>query len=914
MKLLNRFYMRYLYAMVFMLVIIVNVLTASGQTPERRDKVLVLHSYHQGLLWTDDITRGINHVFKNEPNIELHFEYLDSKRNTDSSYFRALYNLYRVKHHTINYKVIIVSDNNALEFVKRYRQEFFEDIPIVFCAIDQFTNSLIAELDKVTGVTEEIDFKKTVELILQLHPSLDTLVIINDNITVSAIINRNYIKSFWPDLGTSVSYRFLENLSIPELSEELRKLPDNQVILLTNFSRDDKQQFISYQENIALIKEATSLPVYSGWDFYLGRGIVGGMLTSGFDQGRLAAEKALSIIRGANVDVLPIARSGYNHYAFDYNELIRHNIPLQLLPQEYALINEPPGFYEKNRGVLLISGGLILFFTLLIVRNEYRNRLKARRLVLMNRELDARVEEKTQALQQANESLTEQNDKIEEQNKELATHRHHLMELVSARTADLEQANRQLENARRRLLMMLDVSSDGVWEYNIAQGTFTMGEQTWVRLGYQAPDNVTSLAEVDDLIHPDDKDHVIANRQNYLQDPRRSYAVEFRMRAKQGSWHWLYSRGKVLDWDNSGKPHILVGTHIDITERKYAEAQLRQEQARLQASERRWRALYEQAQEEIMLLDLQGIIIDANPAACNWLKYEPQALLGQNLSSVHQDLSESSLRGEHLCKLSDLQPSRTFDSVQVCSDGTTFPVEVNINLVSYEGGEFILAIIRNLSRRQEVERQVLKAIIRTEEQERSRFARDMHDSIGPLLSSLKLYLSSMQKAATEERKVQVAQLAQQAIDESIATIRQISSNLSPQILEDYGLESALKAFLHRLESAKLLETTLQIEMPHKRVPQPVELALYRICTELINNTLKHAGATAVTLIITKSDGNLQVKYTDNGKGIGPTHSAAPKGMGFSNIESRLKSIAGTWYWKAPEEQGFEAVIQVPVNE
>lgn len=897
----------------FVIWLLLNSYLLQAQPPER-DKVLILHSYHQGLLWTDDITRGIETVFNQQPNMELHFEYLDSKRNTDSTYFKALYQLYRVKHHNIPYKVIIVSDNNALEFVKRHREEFFKDIPIVFCAIDQFTELLIADLDKITGVTEEIDFKKTAALILKLHPKLDTLVIINDNSTVSAIINRNYIKSFWPELGTSVRYRFIENLSIPELSVSLGNLPDNQVILLTNFSRDDKQQFISYQENIALIKEATSLPVYSGWDFYLGRGIVGGMLTSGFDQGRLAAEKALAIIRGTAVEEIPITREGYNRYGFDYQELMKHNIPMALLPAEYELINEPPGFIEKNKGILLVSGGLILFFTLLILRNEYRNRLKARRLLLMNRELDARVEEKTHALKQANSNLMMQNEYIEEQNKELDKHRHHLMDLVGERTADLEQANRHLENARRRLLMMLDVSSDGVWEYNIGQSTFTMGEQTWVRLGYNAPMHTTTLAEVDALIHPDDKERVEANRAAYLDNPGRTYAVEFRICAKTGSWHWLFSRGKVLDWDSTGKPHILVGTHIDITERKHAEDQLKQEQARLQASERRWRALYEQAQEEIMLLDLQGNITDANPAACTWLKYDHTELLGLNLAAVHQELSETTLRSEHLSKLTDLQPSRTFDSVQVCKDGASFPVEVNVNLVSYEGGPFILAIIRNLSRRREVERQVLTAIIRTEEQERSRFARDMHDSIGPLLSSLKLYLRSLEKARNQERKLHIADLAQQAIDEAIATIRHISTNLSPQLLEDYGLESALKAFLQRLASARLIDTQLQFHLPWKRLPQPLELALYRICTELLNNTLKHAEATAVVLTVTEKEAGVQLTYADNGKGISTGKIPGNmQGMGFSNIESRLKSIGGSWFWKAPAGQGFEATIQVPVN-
>lgn len=886
--------------------------TAFAQSTNSRDKILVIHSYHQGLLWTDDITKGIQEAFKDHNDIELHFEYLDSKRNTDSLYFSALYELYRVKLHNIPYKAIIVSDNNALAFVKKYRKEFFADIPLVFCAIDQFTPDLIKGLDNITGVTEEIDFRKTVELILRFHPQMDTLIVVNDNTTVSAIINGNYIKSFWQDLGTSVKYRFVENVSLSDLKRSLQKLDKGHVILLTNFSRDDKGQFISYQENIEQIKQATTLPVYSGWDFYLGRGIVGGMLTSGFEQGRLAAVKALKIISGTPVDSLPITREGYNHYAFDYEQLVRYNLPVELLPEGCIIINEPPGFYQKYKGILWISAALILFFTLLIIRNEYRNRQRAYRLMLVNKELDQRVAEKTQELQKTNAHLTEQKDKVAKQNKELDRHRNHLVDLVEAKTADLQKANFDLENARRRLLKMLDVSSDGVWEYNIANATFTMSEQTWQRLDYSEPNHITSLAEIDALIHPEDIKQVQENREAYLADPNRQYHVKFRIKNNKGKWHWLLSRGKALDISQDGKPEILVGTHIDVTERKRAEVQLKQEQMLLQASERKWRALYEQASQEILMLDLQGVITDVNPAACQWLGYSRSELLGANLSLCDRDMTEAQLQLTYLNKLTPENSSCTFDTFQQRKSGDSFPVEINVQLIDFDGGRFLLAFVRDMSRRQEVERQVLNAIIRTEENERSRFARDMHDSIGPLLSSLKLYLKSLEKAQSLERKKQVANLAQLALDEAITSIRQISTNLSPQILADYGFVSALRSFLQRLEAGNLVATSLDEDLGENRLPKTIELALYRISTELINNTLKHAHAKHIQITLSDKSDTFIMCYQDDGKGIsGDNGKISGLGMGFSNIESRLKSIEGSWFWKAPIDAGFQATIKVP---
>lgn len=874
----------------------------------QKKKVLVLHSYHQGLSWTDNITRGMQSVFRQEKDIEVHFEYLDSKRNIDSIYFEELYQLYQTKHHDIPFEAILVSDNNALYFVRDHRDEFFKDIPLVFCAIDQFSDSLIAGMDKITGVTEQIDFRRTAELILQLHPNIQEVVIINDGVTVSARINGQHIRDFWPALNTAIRYRFISNVTIPELLHQVSLLNDSSVILLTNFSLDSEGHYISYHENIEMIRSATAVPVYSGWEFYLGKGIVGGMLTSGYDQGRLGANLVLEIIRGSDPVSLPIIRQGYNHLMFDYNQMVRYGLKPEMVPPGSIIINQPPTFMQKWGIWLLVLGVFVVLLITLVLLNERRNRRKAKRLLALNRELDRRVDQKTAALRAANEMLEKQKEQIVLQNRELDTHRHRLIDLVRERTAKLEAANLLLEAGRRRLLMMLDVSSDGVWEYSLADGAFRMSDQIWERLGYQKDQVRETIGFVDALIHPDDIALVQSKREGYIKGAFGSYSIEFRIKDTHGDWVWLLSRGKILEWDGKGVPSLLVGTHNDITKRKQAEVRQRLDEERLRASENRWRSLYEQVRESIVIADHSGHIIEANAAALHSLRYDNLEISRLMIGDLDTQHNNEMLVQRYIKPLSHEKNLLFYESQIKRKDGTLFPADVAFNLIDFSDGQFILVAIRDISRRQEVERQVLNAIIKTEEKERSRFARDLHDSIGPLLSSLKLYLATLAKTASDARRTKVFALSEEAINEAISSIREISNNLSPQSLTDFGLISALRNFVNRLNVANVIKASFEAEGMEKRLCRQTELALYRIVTEMINNTIKHSGASSLELKIERKKWLLHLLYRDNGQGMPQEmlQEEGGSGMGMLNIQTRVRSIDGKIVFSSQEDWGFVA--------
>ena len=216
--------------------------------------------------------------------------------------------------------------------------------------------------------------------------------------------------------------------------------------------------------------------------------------------------------------------------------------------------------------------------------------------------------------------------------------------------------------------------------------------------------------------------------------------------------------------------------------------------------------------------------------------------------------------------------------------------------------------------RNEMDKKVLEAIIKTEETERKRVAKELHDGLGPLISHLKMSISALALPKDSEQTEMVRNM-KQVVNESLSAIREISNNLSPHVLESFGLLSALKAFAGKISESKVITIGIEGNIQGKRFSQNIEIALYRVLCELINNTLCHSGASSVFIRLVEADGYLFVSYRDNGKGLpAGTGLSGHSGMGFSNIESRLKAINGKIELNTSDFRGFSVSITCPLQD
>ncbi len=237
---------------------------------------------------------------------------------------------------------------------------------------------------------------------------------------------------------------------------------------------------------------------------------------------------------------------------------------------------------------------------------------------------------------------------------------------------------------------------------------------------------------------------------------------------------------------------------------------------------------------------------------------------------------------------------------------------------SFAAGVFLIQkIFKYLKKveqeKRDMEKNLLNAIIQAEETERKRFAKDLHDGLGPLLSTVKMSLSSLSRIEKDDQTKRILHNSDVVIDEAIKSIREISNNLSPHILNNFGLNKAMRNFINKINYSDSIKIKFSSNFEDDRFESNTEVVLYRVLCELINNTIKHAGASLITISLEKIQKKIICRYTDNGRGFDTSlsSSAYHSGMGYSNMVTRINSLNGSFNLTSEQEKGTKAVISVP---
>jgi signal transduction histidine kinase len=212
--------------------------------------------------------------------------------------------------------------------------------------------------------------------------------------------------------------------------------------------------------------------------------------------------------------------------------------------------------------------------------------------------------------------------------------------------------------------------------------------------------------------------------------------------------------------------------------------------------------------------------------------------------------------------------------------------------------------------RKQNERKVLSAILRTEEKERQHFSKELHDGLGPILSSVKMAIST----SRYKNNLNLLENAENLIDDSIKTLKNISNKLSPHILVNYGLIKAIKSFIAKLNVLEEPRINLSCNIENQRFSFNIEVVLYRVVCELISNTLKHAKAKNVYIDLLANETQLSINYIDDGTGFDTDKAQKElRGMGYPNIQSRVKSLDGTFDFFSKPDEGVRVKIQIPLK-
>lgn len=209
-------------------------------------------------------------------------------------------------------------------------------------------------------------------------------------------------------------------------------------------------------------------------------------------------------------------------------------------------------------------------------------------------------------------------------------------------------------------------------------------------------------------------------------------------------------------------------------------------------------------------------------------------------------------------------------------------------------------------------KRVLTAVLRAEEKSRSRFSKELHDGLGPLLSSAKMSLSALSSETGALERREIIANTTYVIDEAIRSLREISNNLSPHVLNDFGLARGVQNFISKtaaMHDAKIRFTT---NLRTERFDSDIEVILYRVVCELINNSLKHSACSQINLSLSLDGTLLTLRYTDDGRGFNPS-AVMDCGMGLANMHSRIGSLNGRIDIRSEKGRGMQATICVDTN-
>jgi PAS domain S-box-containing protein len=347
------------------IIIILLFILISISEANNTKKILILHSYHQTYKWTNDINTGIHTILENNSNeIKFFTEYMDTKRFVDKNHYENLFKLYKQKYQNTKFDLIISSDNNAFNFLKKYHKTLFNNSPVIFSGVNYLKKEQIKGYDNFTGISEKADIKENYDLILKLHPNTKNIFTITDNTTTGQIVKKEAQKVINNYSNKNINFYITDNTTFDELKNIVSKLPKDSAIFLTIFLRTKDDKFLEYYESSKMISKNSNAPLYGLWDFNLDNGIIGGFLTSGYFQGRTVASMAKRILNGENIKNIPISFKSPNKYMFDYEQIEKYKINKDLLPKNSYIINKKLTFYEENKKEMLT---IIFIFILLII-------------------------------------------------------------------------------------------------------------------------------------------------------------------------------------------------------------------------------------------------------------------------------------------------------------------------------------------------------------------------------------------------------------------------------------------------------------------------------------------------------------------------------------------------------------------
>ena len=672
--------------------------------------------------------------------VEVYREAMDLSRFVSGDYQRRLRDYLRTKYAAKKIDVVVAVMGPALDFLLGEGGPVFPGAPIVFCGIDRREIEGRSLPGYVTGVLVKREFAPTLDIALRLHPGTRSVMFIGGTSEFDARLVEQARREFRP-YEDRLTFTYQTALPLRALLAQLATLPPQTVVLYSTMFSDGAGEALVPHEVAERITAAATMPVYGFVDQFMGRGIVGGQLYSLAAHGEQAAGLARQILAGAQPSDLPLREGGAGVALFDWRQLQRWNIRESLLPSGSTILFRHVSGWDRYRPQVVAAILLVGLQTALIGALLFQ---RARRRRVENALLDS----------------------------------------------------------QQRYSLASAAGAVGVWDWNFETNQLFVDPGLKSLLGFDDREISSRPDDWGARVHPEDVAVAAAGVKNCVDGITDAYEVEHRMVHKDGRVKWMLSRGSALRGPD-GSLRRLVGTKVDITERKLAEDAIRESQ----------------------------VVLDAS----------------------HREINDLAGR-----------------------------------------------------------------LIASQEVERARIARELHDDLSQQIAGLSIALSSIKRQVTgmpdtADLASDVSSVQQRAV--ALAeNVRHLSHDLHPSVLEHAGLVDTLAAHCAEIERNQRVAVRFSADGDFKSTSIDTMLCLYRVAQEGLRNVVTHANARRADVRLFRVGDFAELSIADDGRGFDIVGAGRRgHGLGLISITERVRLAGGTVTIMTEVNKGTRLRVQIPAN-
>lgn len=481
-----------------------------------------------------------------------------------------------------------------------------------------------------------------------------------------------------------------------------------------------------------------------------------------------------------------------------------------------------------------------------------------------------------------------------------------------------KNAEKAVQEAEERWQFALDASNQAAWDWNMQTNEVIYSSSYKKMYGF-GDELKNDLSEWQYRIHPDDKFRIDQAIQEHTQSDNPLHEITYRIQLKNGEYKWIMARGKILSKDAEGRPLRMIGTHTDLTQTLQTKEELKTMNERFHYAPKassqalwEWNALTGEAYVSAGFTEMFGWQADESGRFEQWHQY------------VHPDDRQATVDDYYktLADAGECIWQATYRFLK--ADGSYAIVCDKACIIRAESGEVqkVIGATQDVTERKRLEEDLLRnelemkkrinqATVDSQEQERSEIGRDLHDNVNQVLTTTKLYLELA--LTNKEMADELLKKSAENISSVITEIRQLSRSLMDPSIGDLGIVDSINDLAENINLTRRVFIDLQMdESIEESLGRKQKLTIFRIIQEALNNVVRHAKATRVTITIRQGATDVLLEVRDNGTGF--CVDTVRKGAGLKNIINRVYLINGNFTVESQPGTGCTVRINFPVKE